>query len=192
MTTKDKVTEIFCLADDLCKFFDAIMAKHTQNPTKKRKYHRDSAIPMAEIILIVVLFHDSGYHSFKHFYLEKVGKHLRHLFPKVVSYNRFTELQREVAILLALFVLKGFWANVRGTALLTVRFFILVLITRCGYLSNQILSSRYSAICTAFSAAPLRIWSPVSQSVALLSSARSFLMRPTNTSSCPALSKGMG
>lgn len=38
---------------------------------------------------------------------------------------------------------------------------------------------RYSAICTALRAAPLRIWSPVSQSVLLLSSARSLRMRPT-------------
>ena len=29
MITKDKVTEIFCLADDFCKFFDAMMAKYT-------------------------------------------------------------------------------------------------------------------------------------------------------------------
>gem|GEM_PF-5542514 len=38
---------------------------------------------------------------------------------------------------------------------------------------------RYSAICTALRAAPLRIWSPVSQSVLPLSSARSLRMRPT-------------
>ncbi|MGN0224610.1 MAG: hypothetical protein ACI4A7_00805, partial [Prevotella sp.] len=41
-----------------------------------------------------------------HFYLEKVCKHLRHLFPKVVSYNRFVELEKEVAIPLALFIKK--------------------------------------------------------------------------------------
>lgn len=38
---------------------------------------------------------------------------------------------------------------------------------------------RYSAICTAFSAAPLRIWSPVSQKVRPLGHARSWRMRPT-------------
>lgn len=41
-----------------------------------------------------------------HFYLELVCKHMRHLFPNVVSYNRFVELQREVAIPLALFIKK--------------------------------------------------------------------------------------
>ena len=55
-------------------------------------------------MLIIILFHDSGYRCFKHFYLDYVCKHLRHLFPKVVSYNRFVELEKEVAIPLALFI----------------------------------------------------------------------------------------
>ena len=38
---------------------------------------------------------------------------------------------------------------------------------------------RYSAICTALRAAPLRIWSPLSQKVSPLSSARSLRTRPT-------------
>ena len=27
MISEDKVTELFCIADDLCKFFDAMMEK---------------------------------------------------------------------------------------------------------------------------------------------------------------------
>ena len=50
----------------------------------------------------MILFHDSGYRCLKHFYLEKICKHMRHLFPNVVSYNRFVELEKEVAILLAM------------------------------------------------------------------------------------------
>ena len=57
-------------------------------------------------MLIMNLFHTSGYRCFKHFYLEKVCKHLRHLFPKVVSYNRLVELEREVVIPLTLFIKK--------------------------------------------------------------------------------------
>src|SRR3712207_9405451 len=60
----------------------------------------------AEVMLIMILFHDSGYRCLKNFYLEKVCIHLRNLFPEVVSYNRFVELQREVAIPLALFIKK--------------------------------------------------------------------------------------
>lgn len=57
-------------------------------------------------MLIMILFHDSGYRCFKHFYLEKVCKQLRHLFPNVVSYNRIVELERDVAVPLTLFIKK--------------------------------------------------------------------------------------
>ena len=89
MITEDKVTEIFCIADDFCKFYDALMKRYTLREGKKRSYHRNSTMSKAEVMLIMILFHDSGYRCLKHFYLEKVCKHMRHLFPQVVSYNRF-------------------------------------------------------------------------------------------------------
>jgi len=71
-----------------------MMAKYTFKPTAKRKYHRDSTMSKAEIMLIMILFHDSGYRCLKHFYQEKICKHMHHFFPKVVSYNRFVELEK--------------------------------------------------------------------------------------------------
>ena len=71
MFTEDKITEIFCMADDFCKFFDAMTAKYTLKPIGKRKYRRDSTMSKAEVMLIMILFHTSGYRCFKHFYLEK-------------------------------------------------------------------------------------------------------------------------
>lgn len=106
MFIEDKVTELFCMADDFCKFFDAMMKKYTLKSDNKRAYHRDSTMSKSEIMLIMILFHDSGYRCLKHFYVEKVCKHLRHLFPKVVSYNRFVELEKQVAVPLALFIKK--------------------------------------------------------------------------------------
>ena len=38
MITEDKVTEFFCIADDFCKFFDAMMEKYTLKADKKRQY----------------------------------------------------------------------------------------------------------------------------------------------------------
>ena len=101
---EDKVTELFFIADEFCKFFDWMMARYTLKNAGKRPYHRETTLSKAEIMLIIILFHDSGYRCLKHFYLDYVCKHLRHLFPKVVSYNRFVELEREVAIPLALFI----------------------------------------------------------------------------------------
>lgn len=114
MLTEDKVTELFCIADDFCKFFDAMMEKYTLKSDKKRHYHRASTMSKAEIMLIMILFHDSGYRCLKHFYLEKVCKHLRHLFPRVVSYNRFVELEKEAAVPLALFIKKALLGKCTG------------------------------------------------------------------------------
>ena len=98
---------------------------------RKRKYHRESRMSKAEIMVIMILFHSSGYRCLKHLYLEKICKHMRHLFPEVVSYNRwssesgsqtcldcaesrqrktivnrFIELKREIAIPLIVFIKK--------------------------------------------------------------------------------------
>ena len=41
MIAEDKVTELFCMADDFCQFFDAMMEKYTLKSDEKRHYHRD-------------------------------------------------------------------------------------------------------------------------------------------------------
>ena len=38
MITEDKVRELFCIAYDFCKFFDAMMEKYTLKADKKRQY----------------------------------------------------------------------------------------------------------------------------------------------------------
>src|SRR5574344_1072969 len=106
MFTEDKVTEIFFMADEFCGFFDSRMEKYALRDHKKRIYHRESTMSKSEIMVIIILFHNSGYRCMKHFYVEQVCKSMRHLFPKVVSYNRFVELERDVAIPLALFIKK--------------------------------------------------------------------------------------
>ena len=104
MFSEDKVPEIFCMADEFCKFFDAKMKKYTLPKMKKRTYHRDGTLSKAEVMVIIIMFHNSGYRCLKHFYQVEVSKHLRHLFPKLVSYNRFVELEKEVAIPLTIFI----------------------------------------------------------------------------------------
>lgn len=66
MFTEDKVTELFCMADDFCKFFEAVTEKYTQESNRKYRYHRDSITSKAEIMLIIILFHVSGYRCLKH------------------------------------------------------------------------------------------------------------------------------
>ena len=85
MITGDKVTEIFYMADDFCKFFDAMTAKYTLKPTGKRKYHRNSTMSKAEVMLIIILFHDSGYRCF----IETVNDELRNISQVEHSIHRY-------------------------------------------------------------------------------------------------------
>ena len=106
MFSKAKVTEIYCLADDFCKEFAKYQENHMLPTFHKSGKHRNESNRMsdAEIMLIMILFHSGGYLCFKHFYLEYVCKHLAHLFPRKVSYNRFVELEKEVLFPLAIFI----------------------------------------------------------------------------------------
>ena len=40
MLTADKVTELFCMADGFCKFFDRMTTKYPLKSENKRAYHR--------------------------------------------------------------------------------------------------------------------------------------------------------
>ncbi len=51
MFFEDKVTEIFCMADVFCNFFDAKIKKYTLPKTTKRNYHRDGTLSKEEVML---------------------------------------------------------------------------------------------------------------------------------------------
>jgi len=56
MLSVNKVTELFCMADDFCKFFDKMTEQYTLKSKNKHAYHRDSTMSKAEIMLIIILF----------------------------------------------------------------------------------------------------------------------------------------
>lgn len=61
MFSEDKVTGFFCMADDFFIFFDSMMVKYTISTPQKHKYHRSGTLSKSEVMLIMILFHDSGY-----------------------------------------------------------------------------------------------------------------------------------
>lgn len=102
------ITETYCLVDDFCKKFMSEWNKHLiDNGLKKR--NRESKLSSSEVMTILILFHQSHYRSFKHFYMRHVRMHMKSQFPDLVSYNRFIELQKSVLVPLYYFLqtLKG-------------------------------------------------------------------------------------
>jgi len=96
----DKITEIFYLTDDFCKEFEQSIKKHLLGNKPKRK----PTMSCSEVITIMVVFHTGGYRNMKHFYIHFVQKHLVHLFPHTVSYNRFVELMQAATLPMSLFL----------------------------------------------------------------------------------------
>ncbi len=100
MISYAKVTEIFCIIDELCKEYDQIVDKSLLgNPAK-----RPPRMSESEIMTIAVLFHLGGFRTFKHFYIHYVQVHMQEEFPQTVSYNRFTELMQRNLMPMTLFL----------------------------------------------------------------------------------------
>ena len=49
MITENKVTDLFCMTDYFCKFFDAMMTKYALKSTTKHTYHCASTLSKFEI-----------------------------------------------------------------------------------------------------------------------------------------------
>ncbi|NLE04987.1 MAG: IS982 family transposase [Crenarchaeota archaeon] len=96
----DKITEIFTIVDEFCKNFE----QQTSSFLIGTKSKRPSTMSTSEVITISLLFHLSGFRTFKHFYIFYVQKHMKSEFPKTVSYNRFVELQQSCVMPMTIFL----------------------------------------------------------------------------------------
>ena len=115
MITENKITEIFCLADDFSKYFSSELKKYQLCDGKKHR-NKPGRLSDAEVITILILFHCKGFRCLKHFYPQYVCKHLTHLFPNTVSYNRFVELQKSVLLALTVFIKEVLLGTCTGIA----------------------------------------------------------------------------
>lgn len=93
--------EIYCYVDDFHKEY-APLIKSSLIASNKRHRNRPSKLSAPEVMTILILFHQSHYRNFKHFYLNFVCNHLKDAFPELVSYNRFVELQSRCLVYLTL------------------------------------------------------------------------------------------
>ena len=102
---KDKITEIFCIIDEFCQEYDKEIARMSICEQGGRKHrNRKWTMSRSEIMTILICFHFNTFRNFKHNYLFYVKMHLCDLFPKLLSYNRFVELEYRVAVEMMLFL----------------------------------------------------------------------------------------
>jgi hypothetical protein len=97
-------TELYCSIDDFWKSFKQEWEKHLID-TGKSKRGPESEMTIPEMMTIVILFHQSNYRTFKHFYLNMFN-FLKKDFPKMISYSRFVYLMKNVFIPLFAYLLQ--------------------------------------------------------------------------------------
>jgi len=91
------ILPLFCDVDDFCLLFEPHWHRRLLDSGATRR-NKPSALALSEVMTILILFHSSGYRDLKGFYTQYVQKHLAGAFPRLVSYNRFVELQREALV----------------------------------------------------------------------------------------------
>lgn len=87
----DDLTALYCLMDDFCKKHEAALNQRLLAEGKIKRV-RPTGLSLAELMTLVVHFHQLRYRQFKAFYLHHVSVHLRAAFPTLPSYNRCVEL----------------------------------------------------------------------------------------------------
>lgn len=95
-------TTIFVEVDDFCKYFEDKFNKKLLCNGKKRL--RKSKIAASEVMTILLMFHYSGYKTFKEYYLYDVLKNENNYYRNLVSYSRFIELKKQLFIPMTLFI----------------------------------------------------------------------------------------
>ena len=95
------------MADYFRKEFALQQKKYMIKDNKQKHHNKSNCMSDAEIMVILIPFHSNGFRCFMHYYKEYVVcKHLKLLFPRQVSYNRFVELEKEVLLPMTIFIKK--------------------------------------------------------------------------------------
>jgi Transposase DDE domain len=101
------LVSIFCDVDDFCKQFEPewrkiFLEEQRSQIGKAKTRNRKSELSLSEAITIVIMFHKTGYRTFKDYYTRFVIA-LRQYFPKLISYNRFVNLMKSCLFPLFMF-----------------------------------------------------------------------------------------
>ena len=93
----NKLVETYCDVDDFCRLFvEQWQRSLLEDGEIKRR--RACRLSTAEIMTIVIHFHQSHYRDFKNYYLDYVCRQLRDYFPELLSYTRFLGITSSVVV----------------------------------------------------------------------------------------------
>jgi hypothetical protein len=85
---EEHIIRIFCEVDDFISAMQKNLNPRLLGPRERQRV-RETNLSDSEMATIVILFHQSGYRTFKHFYCNLVRPYWRQLFPGMLSYTRF-------------------------------------------------------------------------------------------------------
>lgn len=97
----EHLEELYCHIDDFCQIYLAHQkAKQLTYKSKNSKKMRNKpcCISLAEIITLLVLFHQLRYREFKSFYFNYACRWLKREFPKLPSYQHMIGLIRQAIL----------------------------------------------------------------------------------------------
>lgn len=95
--------ELFCAVDDFCQTFTPKW-QQTLLGQGLRQRRREPQLSLSERMTIIIHFHQSGYRTFKDYYLRHVCIHLRQEFPALMSYTRFVQLMPQTLMPLMIYL----------------------------------------------------------------------------------------
>lgn len=98
------LTTLYCSVDDFWKYFRVECEKHLIDSGKSQRGPK-AELSTSEMMTIVILFHQSNYRTFKHFYAH-VSLHYRQCFPNLISYSRFVYLMKNLFVPLFAYLLQ--------------------------------------------------------------------------------------
>jgi len=102
--SEDKITAIFVEIDDFCKEIDDFALKSQLLGDNVKRRNRKTQMHLSEMMTIYVGFHLSSKTNFKSYYLDVVVKQWKHLFPNLVSYERFNQTQNRIFVPLMMLI----------------------------------------------------------------------------------------
>lgn len=92
----DDLIALFCAIDDFWKTFKSEWDSHLIE-SKRGRTGPKPQMSVSEMMTIVILFHQSDYRTFKHFY-EHVQQNFRREFPALISYTRFVSQMKNLFV----------------------------------------------------------------------------------------------